>query len=201
MNRWIDGFGFLLGTALIGTFSGVGYCQDLEPKFQLQGSAGFINYDKALEFEPSPYFGFGAGLDISNVLQLNLSLSYSPTRQRILQAASDWYARYHTFHYCFVLKLRKHQFLREWLHPFINIGVGAMVINPQSVHLELGAGRSLKVEPPVEHLWNMRFGGGISVGIFRHLQIYLEVRRYVLHLKSIGWIANNALLLGFSTRF
>ena len=184
MYRWTGGFRLHLGIAFLVLSFQVGHCQGAKSKFEVGNSIGVLRFDKNLAFDPSPSFGLGAGYNITNSLQLNLSFSYNPTQQRISQAASKQHAEYSIFNYHLSTIFFIPKAMIGKIRPFIIFGAGGFSINPGPVKLELGGGNTISVEPPNDNKTAVNFGAGICFQILKQMKINLEARRYLFKLED-----------------
>lgn len=210
MYRWIGGFRLLLGIAIIVTSYNVGYCQDAKPKFEVESSAGVFFFDESLSFDRSPSFGLGAGYDITSFLQLNLAFSLNPARKRISAASSKITTNIFVYNYYINLRFQKRKPMFPKIKPFLNLGTGGIILNPQKVSLDLGGGQMIQLEPPSEHKFAFNFGGGFAIPLSKRFALRLEYRKYLYKsnkilddgIRTTSVTAQNDYLgLGFSTFF
>ena len=71
----MDGPKLMLVSLLILAASPTAHGQPLEKKLKLKGALGIGFFEKKLDFQASPSLGLGAGYNISDLLQLNLTFS------------------------------------------------------------------------------------------------------------------------------
>ncbi|MFQ5649862.1 MAG: outer membrane beta-barrel protein [bacterium] len=182
MKRWTGGFRLLLGIATLVSSYSVSQGQDLKPKFQLESSAGVFFFDHHLAFDASPSFGLGAGYGITDALQLNLAFSFTPTQQQISHAASEVSARYSVYPVSLNLRFGGLRPILWRLRPFLSVGAGVMTIDPHAVRLEIGAGQTTVIEPPVDHLVTVNLGAGLLVPLTKRTQIKVGFNRLLYKL-------------------
>ena len=175
---------------LFGFYQG-GYCQDKEHNLEVQSTIGVLFFDKVLSFERSPLFGLGVGYGITHFLQLNLAIAFSPTQQRLPTATSKLSTNVYVYHYLVSLKLSNSKIVLFQLRPFVNLGTGGTMYNPQAVVIDLGGGDMIRLEPSQDHKFTFHFGGGIIVKISKKMSINLAYQRF-LH-KARKFIENKML--------
>lgn len=140
----------------------------------VQSFAGVASFDKSLSFDSSPLLGIGAGYDLGEWFQLNLSFFWVPTRQDLRTASSKLTTNVQIFEYQFGVKIQNPRWNVAFLTPFLRVGLGGLLINPDKVVLDLGGGQMLELDPKTEHKALGRLGGGLQTKLSRHLDIHLS---------------------------
>ncbi len=157
------------------------YSQESPQKIEFESSVGVLFFDKGLSFEASPALGLGAGYSLTPVLQLSLALIYTPARQQISAAASEITTDISVYQYILNLKFRK-QTPGVWrIKPFVNIGVGGIIFDPQTGSadsLEIGGGLMIPLDFATDHKFAVNFGVGFAIPLSRMFLLNLDYRKY-----------------------
>ncbi len=132
MNSNVNWHFFFLAAGLILAISTAGYCQEPPKKIEFESSVGILFFDNELSFEASPSLGLSAGCNIKQFLQLNLALIYTPAQQQISAAASKITTNISVYQYSLNLKFRKQAPVIWRIKPFVNIGAGGIIFDPQT---------------------------------------------------------------------
>lgn len=185
MNNNVNWHCFLLTLGLILAIPTVGYCQERPQKIEFGSSVGVLSFDDELSFGASPAFGLDAGYNFKQFLQLNLELIYTPAQQKISAAASKIATNISVYQYILNLKFRKQTPILWWIKPFVNIGAGGILFDPQSSSsdsLDVGGGLMIPLDFATDHKFIVNFGGGFAIPLSRMLLLNLEYRKYFYRL-------------------
>ena len=185
MNNTVNWHFFFLAVGLIPAIPTVGYCQERPQKIELGSSVGILSFDDELSFRASPAFGLGAGYNLKQFLQLNLELIYTPAQQQISAAASKITTNISVYQYILNLKFRKQRPILWRIKPFVNIGAGGIIFDPQASStdsLDVGGGLMIPLNFATDHKFAVNFGGGFAIPLSRTFLLNLEYRKYFYRL-------------------
>ena len=183
-TSWTTGFSLLVATLALATSAATADAQSLKSRFRIESSAGVLLYDQHLAFETSPSFRLGAGYRISNLLQLSLNFSFSPTRQAITQATTSTTARHGVYYTGIDFKFSRGPLLGR-IRPFAGVGAGILLINPHTVILTLSNGSSIKVEPATDQHYTLDFMAGFEIPVFKSYLLKIELNRSLYSLNGM----------------
>ena len=150
--------------------------QQPQKKLELKGALGVGFFEKKLDFQVGPSLGLGAGYNISDLLQLNLTFSYNPTQQRISTATEKVTAEYSVYIYVIGLQFSPRKPLLWILSPFVELGAGGIIIDPKAVSFDIGAGNIMQFEAPVDHHISGNLGGGLTASLSQRFQLEFAYR-------------------------
>ncbi|MFQ5603758.1 MAG: hypothetical protein ACE5HS_10860 [bacterium] len=147
-------------------------------KWQLQSSIGWWFYDQAFTFDGSPGFGLGIGYRTHDFLQLNLDFKFSPTQKRISTAISHLHLKMLIYNYSLNLKMSKHFFHVNKLQPFLNLGVGGVLMQPLERTVDFGVLKKIDLNLSPDYKWAFNFGIGMILTIMPKLRLQVLYQRY-----------------------
>jgi len=185
VNSNINWHCFFLAVGLILASSTAGYCQERPQKIEFESSVGVLFFDDELSFGASPALGLGAGYNLKQFLQLNLELIYTPAQQQISAAASKITTNISVYQYILNLKFQKQTLILWRIKPFVNIGAGGIIFDPQTNStdsLDIGGGLMIPLNFATDHKFAVNFGGGIAIPLSRMFLLNLEYRKYFYRL-------------------
>lgn len=156
--------------------SGWAAAQSQHGRLEVRSSIGVLLYDDVLQFTHSPAFGLGAGYGITNFLQLNLTLDYSPTQQRLATATAQVTSNVTVVQYSINLRLAKARPMVR-IKPFVQAGAGAVIYRPEPLTLDLGGGQQQTVRPSPDHVFSLNLGIGMLVRLSPRFWMIAEYRR------------------------
>jgi len=160
-------------------------CQNEVKNIELQTFAGFVQFDKSLSFDSSPFFGLGAGYDIRKYLQFNLNVYFSPTRQHIRTATSELTTNVSMYQYQFNIKFQSQQRFFNLVTPFMQTGAGGIIFNPEKTTLDTGGGSFLEFNPNSEHKSQLHFGGGFVQTLTQKLKLLFQYEVVLFHSEKL----------------
>ena len=185
MNSNVNWHFFFLAAGLILAISTAGFCQATHQRVEFESSVGIFFFDNELSFEASPALGLGAGYNLNRFLQLNLAFSYAPAQQQISAAASKITSNISVYQYILSLKFRKQEPVIWRIKPFVNIGAGGIIFDPQTSSgdsLDVGGGLMISLNFATNHKFALNFGGGFAIPLSRRFLLNLEYRKYFYRL-------------------
>ena len=185
MNSNVNWHFLFLAAGLILAIPTAGDCQEPSQKIEFESSVGILFFDYELSFEASPSLGLGAGYNIKRFLQLNLALIYTPAQQQISAAASKITTNISVYQYSLNLKFRKQAPVIWRIKPFVNIGAGGIIFDPQTSSgdsLDVGGGLMISLNFATNHKFALNFGGGFAIPLSRRFLLNLEYRNYFYRL-------------------
>lgn len=185
MNSTVNWHFFFLALGPTLAIPTVAYCQEPPQKIELGSSAGVLYFDDELSFGASPAFGLGAGYNLKQFLQLYLELIYTPAQQQISAAASKITTDISVYQYILNLKFRKQTPILWRIKPFVNLGAGGIIFNPQTSStdsLDVGGGLMIPLDFATDHKFVVNFGGGFAIPLSGRFRLNLEYRKYFYRL-------------------
>ncbi len=185
MNSNVNWHFLFLAAGLILAIPTAGDCQEPSQKIEFESSVGILFFDYELSFEASPSLGLGASYHIKQFLQLNLGFSYAPAQQQISAAASKITTNISVYQYILNLKFRKQRPILWRIKPFVNIGAGGIIFDPQTSStdsLDVGGGLMIPLNFATDHKFAIDFGGGFAIPLSTTFLLNLEYRKYLYRL-------------------
>ncbi len=161
------------------------YSQERPQKIEFEASGGVLFFDEELSFNASPALGLGAGYNLKQFLQLNLALIYTPAQQHISAAASKITTNISVYQYTLNLKFRKQTPIIWRIKPFVNIGGGGIIFDPQTSStdsLDVGGGLMIPLNFATDHKFAVNLGGGFAIPLSRTFLLNLEYHKYFYRL-------------------
>ena len=185
MNSNVNWHFFFLAVGLILAIPTAGYCQEPPQKIEFESSVGVLFFDNEVSFESSPYLGFGAGYNLKHFLQLNLAFSYTPAQQQISATPSKITTNISVYQDIINLKFRKQKPILWRIKPFVSIGAGGIIFDPQTGStdsLDVGGDLMIPLNFATDHKFAIDFGGGFAIPLSRTFLLNLEYRKYFYRL-------------------
>ena len=185
MNSNVNWHCFFLTVGLILAISTAGFCQATHQRIEFESSVGIFFFDNELSFEASPALGLGAGYNLNRFLQLNLAFIYTPAQQQISAAASKITTDISVYQYILNLKFRKQKPILWRIKPFVNLGAGGIIFNPQTGStdsLDVGGGLMIPLNFATDHKFAVNLGAGFVIPLSRKFRLNLEYRKYFYRL-------------------